>query len=62
MRLGRFDDPDIDAQFRKQYVDELYQTLMRGVVRTDSKAHYTVVAFLGGFWLLPELEQLILPP
>jgi hypothetical protein len=59
MRQGRFDDEDIDTQYRRQYIDELYQAVMRGVVRLDPEAHYTVLAFVPALWMAMELEQLL---
>ena len=59
MMLGRFEDEAIDAQYRRQYVDELYQAVMRGIVRMDTSAHYRVWVFLPALWMALELERLL---
>lgn len=54
-----FDDPQVNAEYRRRYVDEAYQTLMRGVVRTNPDAEYHVVLAIDGLDMLVELEKLI---
>jgi hypothetical protein len=54
-----FNDPGIDLAFRRQYVNELYQTMMRIRLRRYDQEPYHVFAFISDYWLIEELNRIM---
>jgi hypothetical protein len=54
-----FCDEGIDLAFRRQYAEELYQTLMRIRARSYKNQECHVFAFISDYWLLEELSRIL---
>jgi len=59
MRGEGFEDPSIDREYRRSYINELYQTIMRGIIRQHPEEEYHVFCFLDSWGMLVELEKLL---
>ncbi len=58
-RAGGFADKRIQYAFVRQVVSDLYQTIMRGRIRSDAKAEYQVICLLTGYDCISVLEKLL---